>query len=237
MHITQFLAISFAVFTGFANSSPTPRHHHSIKGDSNDDTNLPESKRKPVMDNGDIVLTASTSVIVQSEFPDDSTPRKDASDEDKGRGRLQITNPGDKVFFMNTVVSIEVPDKYADNICSFHFLWGSGDMVHTGKVLLYALQSKPILGETTWNNKPRRYLKVGEFYPGEGEKISKVNGDGNDARFDYSGSEVVVTGMCSEIIPIQGFEMELAYDPDTTKGYQSAWSLNKGLFIRVHKKY
>ena len=218
-----------------------------------DDLDLPADKQVPKLISGNEAITVDPSIVIRSDdgtstFPTDAES-KAKSGKDILRGMLSI--PGKTAYgfeFQDTLVVLDVPTTYENYQCKFHFIVGGGDFVQ-GRIALWQLASLPVEFQTTFDNKPETSGYIGWFLPALGEKISMTDGDGNDALWDFGGSEFVepenecgpdrkecksLPFPCKSIIGKYGYQMQ--FDPeksDATDVTGSAWSMNKGLIVEV----
>ncbi|KAF8448260.1 hypothetical protein BDZ91DRAFT_803157 [Kalaharituber pfeilii] len=221
---------------------------------------LPESKQKPPLISGNIVVTAEPSIIIKSFDPDTTVPEsqeaKEALQLDILRGALghQFNYQTHKDDITTTIVVFDTPQIAHGKECSFHFFWGSGDSSHVNhEIVLWSLDGRdnkfPVEFETTWNNRPYRNHEIARLRPNKGPDLS-TGGDSPDAQFHFFGNPLiqnikhdenhVARFSCDPFVGKRAFE--LVYRPGTEDmdehGHPqlsgAAWSMNKGLMIEVH---
>lgn len=243
-----------------------PKHHSlaGIKGPGQvdfgdesikDTSGLSDSKRKPPLVSGNIVITADPSIVLRSNDPNASFPPNAAFRHKQGldtlRGFLNFkrndTTGADDVE--TTMVVFDVPEIAKGKYCSFHFLFGSGDSSHVREeIILWSLTDIPVEFDTTWLDKPARYRQVAQIHPGIGPKVS-LGGEGNDAVFKYEDTPIVPHKSiktlsespafpCDPVLGKTAYELVIRPTQFDQKGraivQSAAWSMNKGLMIEIH---
>lgn len=238
-----------------ANAETTPETMigpgYSIK----DLPGLSESKRKPPLKSGNIVITADPSIVVRSNDPNTSYPPTAEFRQEQGLDTLRgfvshkFNEKTGTEDVETTIVVLDVPRIAEGKYCSFHFFFGGGDSSHVRETfILWSLDSIPAEFDTTWNKRPARHRRIGQFQPGVGPALS-LGQESHDAVFKFEDTPIVpkahikhlsesIAFPCDPLLGKTAYELVVQPKNFDGKGRpiveSSAWSMNKGLMIEIH---
>ncbi|KAI5789680.1 hypothetical protein DFH27DRAFT_207755 [Peziza echinospora] len=161
----NFVPFALAFLIPAVISAPAPI---SARLSSRDHT-LSDSKRIPILNSGNALITSKYNIIYRQDRADIPFTKEEkvaqGNDINRGFQKLEVNATAETVVEWGTIQVIQMPPEAEGKMCRIHFFMGAGDGTSgVARVHIFKLVDGPF-GEftTTFNNRPSRVEHLGTF--------------------------------------------------------------------------